>query len=601
MKYVHRLRAVKPLRWAGWASLPLFPLFFCLVLEYYNAGDLAALASFWRLHTPQAIFGLLVSCILFALVLLLVRRAAAACALTGGASLLIAFVHSMKLALNGDPFFPKDVFMAGEAGSLLSFLSGGLPKYMALAALLLALWCAGLALLGLRLPLRRTDHLFWTASALSLSVVLCSSPARVTRLLERFSIYTEFTMLQSLNYEENGFLGAFILNLNNMHLQPPGGYSRDYVERLLDRYEAVPAAGEAFDVILVLSESFCDLRELPGLTFSKNPLPRYDELLRRDNCYSGTLYTNAVGGGTVRPEFEVLTGLSTEVLPDGATPYEYVDGPLEGYVSNYKDAGYRAVALHPYEPSFYARNSAYPHLGFDAFYSHDELYAMRPLEYSSRGYPTDDSLVDHIQLLLDGAEEPTLLFAITMQNHQPFSPMPQEDITLTVSSDRLSQENLDAVTTYVQGLAAADQMLGRLADYIDRRERPTVLIFFGDHKPTLGANFAAYEESGYFSASDPFTFAVRSKIYTTPFLIYANRTLDPGLFPQNTGNQLSTVYLMDAAALCTGFQRTPYMELLLDCFQKAPFYNKRLAMELTPEQEEAVRAIHSVSYYRLSE
>ena len=53
------------------------------------------------------------------------------------------------------------------------------------------------------------------------------------------------------------------------------------------------------------------------------------------------------------------------MLPDGATPYEYVDGPLEGYVSNYKDAGYRAVALHPYEPSFYARNSAYPHLGFD--------------------------------------------------------------------------------------------------------------------------------------------------------------------------------------------------------------------------------------------
>ena len=179
--------------------------------------------------------------------------------------------------------------------------------------------------------------------------------------------------------------------------------------------------------------------------------------------------------------------------------------------------------------------------------------------------------------------------------------MPQDEIPLTVYSDSLSLENLAAVHTYVQGQAAADQMLGRLADYIDRLERPTVLIFFGDHKPTLGANFAAYEESGYFSASDPFTFAVRSKIYTTPFLIYANRTLDPGLFPQNTGNQLSTVYLMDAAALCTGFQRTPYMELLLDCFQKAPFYNKRLAMELTPEQEEAVRAIHSVSYYRLSE
>ena len=96
----------------------------------------------------------------------------------------------------------------------------------------------------------------------------------------------------------------------------------------------------------------------------------------------------------------------------------------------------------------------------------------------------------------------------------------------------------------------------------------------------LGTLKEALEGMG-FSASDLFTFAVRSKIYITSFLIYANRTLDPGL--------------------CTGFQRTPYMDLLPDCFRKAPFYNKRLAMELTPEPEEAVRAIHSVTYYRLSE
>lgn len=599
MRYIRQLRAVKGLRRLGWASLLLFPAYCWFILEYYNNSNLWDLRSFLQRSMSQACFGLLVCYVLFGLVLLLLGRAAPACLLTGGASILVAFINYMKVALNGDHFFPKDVLMAGEAGSLLSFLSGGLPKYMPWAILLLLLWCAGLAVLGLRLPVRRRTRLFCAASALSLCAVFFAIQTRATKLLNRFDIHTEFTMLQSMNYEENGFIGAFALNLNTMNLQQPQGYSKDYLKQLLSGYSDTPAAGEPFDVVVVLSESFCDLREMPGLTFSENPLPRYDELLQRDNCYSGSLYTNAIGGGTVRPEFEVLTGLSTEALPSGATPYEYVDSPLEGYVSNYKDAGYQTVAMHPNTPSFYTRNTAYPWLGFDSFYGIEELYSIEPLEYSSRGFPTDAALARHMERLLDEAEEPVFLFAITMQNHQPYNPMSEEDIDLTVSSDLLSQESLDTVTAYVQGLRDADRMLGELADYVDSRERPTVLIFFGDHKPTLGANYQAYDESGFFPASDNFQYEYRSKMYTTPFLIYANRELEPGLFSQNTGNALSACYLLDAAALCIGGQRSPYMNLLLDCFQKVPFYNERLAMELTPDIREFIRITHSATYERL--
>lgn len=595
---IRRLRAVRLLRWAGWFSLLFFPVYCCLVVEYYNAGRLDALKTFWQLHTLPALFGLLVGYILFLIALLLFGRAAPACGTVGGIAILLAFINYMKLALNGDHFFPKDVLMAGEAGSLLSFLSGGLPKYMLPAILLLVFWCAALAALGLRLPIPRAERLFFAASAASLCAVFCSGQTRMTGLLERFTIHTEFTMLQSLNYEENGFIGAFALNLNSMGLQQPKGYSREYVDELLAGYEGTPTTGEAFDVILVLSESFWDLRELPGLIFSQNPLPRYDELLGRDNCYSGSVYTNAIGGGTVRPEFEILTGLSTEALPSGATPYEYVDHALEGYVSNYKDAGYHTIAMHPYDPSFYARISAYPHMGFDVFYGWDELDQMGELTYK-RGYTTDQSFEALIEQVLDQSEQPTFLFAITMQNHQPFNPLPQEEITLTVTSDRLSQANLDAVTTYAQGLSDADQMLGTLADFVDGRERPTLLIFFGDHKPTLGANYAAYDESGYFSAADNYSFQARKKMYSTPFLFYSNRELDPGLFARNTGNELSSYYLLDAAALCTGFQRTPYMELLLDCYETAPFYNERLVMDMTPELWESVRARHCITYERL--
>ncbi len=150
---------------------------------------------------------------------------------------------------------------------------------------------------------------------------------------------------------------------------------------------------------------------------------------------------------------------------------------------------------------------------------------MGELTYK-RGYTTDESFEALIEQELDRSEQPTFLFAITMQNHQPFSALPEEEITLNVSSDCLSQENLDAVTTYTQGLRDADRMLGRLADYVDSCERPTLLIFFGDHKPTLGANWSAYDQCGYFSAADNYNLESRKKMYSTPFLFYANRPLN---------------------------------------------------------------------------
>ena len=204
-----------------------------------------------------------------------------------------------------------------------------------------------------------------------------------------------------------------------------------------------------------------------------------------------------------------------------------------------------------------------------------------------------------MEQLLDGSDGPMFLFAITMENHQPFAPLPEEEIQIQVSSGLLSQSSLDTVTTYVQGLYDADQMLGRLAEYIDSRERPTLLVFFGDHKPTLGDNYAAYAESGLFPADLNYEFQYRKKMYSTPFLICANRELDPGLFSGNRDNELSPCYLLDAASLSTGFQMTPYMQLLAELHGSVPFYNQRLTMPITPEVQASVQARQWATYHRL--
>jgi phosphoglycerol transferase MdoB-like AlkP superfamily enzyme len=61
----------------------------------------------------------------------------------------------------------------------------------------------------------------------------------------------------------------------------------------------------------------------------------------------------------------------------------------------------------------------------------------------------------------------------------------------------LNDAALDAVTTYTQGLADNDRMLGGLREYIDGRERPTAMLFFGDHLPSFGVE--TYSQCGMFN------------------------------------------------------------------------------------------------------
>ena len=595
------LRRYLPLRVLGWLSLPFFPLFCLFVMDYMNyGGHLVNLIPFWQKHPKSALFEALVVLFLFLVLTLVLRRVWISALLFGALSLVFAYVNYMKAALNGDHFFPQDLAMVSQAGELTSFLSGDVPRWFWVGAAVLLLWVLALGLLAIALP----RSFFWRWSAAAILVLyahtLTCSSASTEVLLNRFGMSTFDSALQSSNYAANGFVGAFTINTLSLRVSPPEGYSRQTMGDLLAAYPAVEADPEAeqFDVVVVLNESFFDARSLPGVSFSENPLTNYDRLLDDPNCYSGMMYTTALGGGTVRPEFGILTGLTTDYLPDVTTPYWYVTEDLPTYVSNYKDAGYTTLALHPYDAKFYSRNTAYPHLGFDAFYSEPDMYDLVSV-ISKRGYVADQSTAQAIRLLMDRQEGPTFLFTITMENHQPYRALDEANIRIQVNCPALSEESHTALTTYTQGLYDADQMLGMLREWIDSRERPTVLVFFGDHLPTLGSNFLAYNETGFVDTSDGTSTEERQKLYSTPFLIYSNRELEGGLFENRTGNRISDYNLLNSLARSTGMARTPYMELLADFYETAPFYNIRLDLPRDDAVTAFTRGMQPVTYDRV--
>jgi len=595
------LRTRRLPRVLAWLGVPLFPLLCLFTMDFMNfGGKLENMQIFWQSFPGAVWFELLVMALLSLVLGLVLRRVWLAAGTLGLISIIFSYVNYTKVALNGDYFVPQDMLMLSHAGELTSFISGNLPPLFLLLCFILLLSIVFFALTDIRLPLRW----FLRFPLAILIVVLAWLPGRdidhADVMLSKFNMSVFDSALQSSNYTANGFVGGFTVNLLSLNVVQPEGYDVETVQAMLTGYEAVPAGetAEHFDVIVILSESFFDARILPGTTFSQNPLPNYDRLLKNPRTVSGSLYTTAIGGGTVRPEFGVLTGLTCDYIPSVPTPYRYISQPISTYVSNYNDAGYTTVAMHPYNKHFYSRSNAYGNLGFDQFWGQDEIANTIYAEYK-RGYVTDESTLRAITHCADNTQDPLFLFAITMQNHQPYDGIDPSLMQIEVANDRLSEPALTALTTYTQGLYDADKMLGDLAAWIDNRERPTVLVFFGDHMPTLGSNHLAYNESGLFNSYDGLDGEELATMYATPFLIYSNRTLDPGLFDARTDNRVSDYNLLNSVALSTGMARTPYMALLQDFYSVTPIYNVRLGMELTDDIAPFARSMEYITYDRV--
>ena len=585
----------------AWVLLPIFCAGCLLLMDYMNfSGHFTLLQTFWQNFPGAVCFEIVVIALLTVLLLLLCRRVWISAGILGLTSIICSYVNYTKVALNGDYFVPQDILMVSHAGELSQFISGDLPPLFWWICAILVVFVVFFALTDIQLPLRRFIRLPAAVLIAALAWLPCSNIDRADIMLSKFNMSVFDSALQSSNYSANGFVGAFTVNCLSLNVQEPEGYDADTVTAMLADYPAVPADEDAepFDIIVILSESFFDARILPGTEFSKNPLPNYDRLLRNSRTISGSLYTTAIGGGTVRPEFGVLTGLTCDYIPSVPTPYRYVSQPISTYVSNYKDAGYTTVAMHPYNKHFYSRSSAYGNVGFDQFWGQDEIAGTIYAEYK-RGFVTDESTLRAITHCADTTEGPLFLFAITMQNHQPYDGIDPSLMQIEVKNDRLSAPALTALTTYTQGLYDADKMLGDLAKWIDNRDKPTVLVFFGDHMPTLGSNYLAYNESGLFNSYDGLDKDELARMYSTPFLIYSNRKLDTGLMPARKNNQISDYNLLNSVALSTGMARTPYMELLRDFHSVTPVYNVRLGMDVTEAIAPFARSMEYITYDRV--
>ena len=237
------------------------------------------------------------------------------------------------------------------------------------------------------------------------------------------------------------------------------------------------------NIIFVQLESFFDPTEVEWLRFSEDPIPNLRKLYA--DYSSGYFKVPSVGAGTANTEFEVLTGMNMRFFGPGEYPYKtYVKTtPLESAASALASLGYGAEALHNNGGNFYSRAKVYNNMGFDHYTSKE---FMNILKTTPKGWATDDILVPNIMESLDTTDGTDFVCTISVQGHGDYPTEPtleNPEIKVTGVED---EGKRNAWEYYVNEVHEMDKFVGQLIDAIEQRGEPTVLVFYGDHLPTLG-------------------------------------------------------------------------------------------------------------------
>lgn len=459
-------------------------------------------------QAPLALFTNALPGLLLALVLLAIsRRWVFSLLIALGAEALLYWVNAQKIANLASPVVPADFHMLGQLDHGGAHLLSG---YAHLGGWLLFAAIAGLvALIALGIyepPLIARRALPRTGIAACAAAALLSLCAGVPGW--RVIYNREALQFQPWSATETAkrsgvisMLALYRLDYAGQHLKIDRQAARALLGSTGPAVRAAMAAGNDGvrpDIVIVQSESFFN----PGRMVGYAPyqfIPNFERLAAEGE--SGPLHVPTFGGGTIRTEFEVLTGLPLRYFPQVQFPYLQIEAKvIPGLARTLRTNGYTTLAIHDNNRSFWNRASALERLGFDRFIAINDFPKNLPHDGH---YVADSALTDEILKQLRDSGPPQLIFAISMEAHGPYDGDPgpinvaeRDAIPVPAGVTGVPKTMLQ---TYLYHLHHADAQLGRLADVLSKRSRPTLLMFYGDHLPALGQ---AFEVNGFKDGRD---------------------------------------------------------------------------------------------------
>lgn len=470
--------------------------------------------------------------------------------------IVLGYVNHSKIVMRGDPFMPWDIYAAGVAAKCSSQYDFRVtPQFIA------SFFMAAVILLMIRLTHRprmksRKTRIVQGLLAVAVGTALTFGFILNVDLHKKMDIsYALYPPLESFN--ENGTILSFFLHANNIRPKGTEDNSPELTEDIIDKYvqianqmsldRDVSSDSVRPNVICVMSESYADLRMIREFETSELVMPYYDSIL--DETLYGELQVSVFAGGTCNTEFEFLTGYSVSGLLAGSSVYTfYVKNDLQAIPRLFRDEGYRTVAIHPFDPQWWDRTTAYPMLGFDEYISQEDFTDRKYI----RRFISDESAFLRLIEEYENTESDTPFFAfcVTMQNHADYSirwDNQNYDIKLTSFDDY----SFPYAENYFSLLRESDDALKVLIEYFSKTDEPTIIVFFGDHLATL--------DHGFYNVLldtdlNQITAEESIPLYSTPYFIWSNYELPTGYAGKTSPNFLGQTVL-DYAGIRSPDQR----------------------------------------------
>lgn len=289
-------------------------------------------------------------------------------------------------------------------------------------------------------------------------------------------------------YEDYGLPYCFMASVFNTGIDQPNGYSKDTMEEISNNGEITKSeTGRSEDdlpnIIVVQLESYFDVDEAEFFTTNKDACPNLHEMYK--NYSGGYFKVPSVGAGTANTEFEVLTGMSMRFFGPGEYPYKTVlkNQTCESAATALASLGYGTHGLHNNGGNFYSRARVYNNIGFDSFTSKE---FMNILQTTENGWAKDEVLVNHIMEAMDTTDGQDFVFTVSVQGHGDY---PEEQV---IANPKIQVEGIEDEALknkweyYVNQVYEMDQFAGDLIEAVKKRNEPTVVVFYGDHLPTMG-------------------------------------------------------------------------------------------------------------------
>lgn len=370
---------------------------------------------------------------------------------------LLVFGSGLKRNVLGEPLMFSDVAVIGAFVRHPRFYIGAIPPFARVLVL------AGLSLLVLSLIGLLLEDVIWSrtiqGSLIRMQgVCLFGAGYICLNVLGRIGLARRLLPDADLDAGEvqYGLLATIVLSWQRW---------KDDCRHGLQNWPRVPAecAGQGPLIVVIQCESFADSHELGLEDMSSRTLRNLWQARQEKDV--GKLQVSGFGAYTMRTEYGVLFGHEESEL--GFRRFD-------PYLTARKQAGDALAArlaavceervfLHPHDLRFYGRNTLMPVAGFNRLIGTEDFADV----VQCRGHIPDRAVGDRILALIDEAvarPSGTFICTVTIENHGPWS---------------------GGTEDYLYHLRHGDELLGNVRRALKQTERDALLVFYGDHRPSL--------------------------------------------------------------------------------------------------------------------